>query len=287
MKSFNSVSKIDCNGEIYSRVIFDCQVIKIGLKGQIGANKGKAGIGNEEENRKRSVRRSKTSVRDYVETNAELRYFVTYTLDSRKIDRYDEKGIYNKMRNWLADNVKRKGFEYILVPERHKDGAWHFHGFVNKPLKWKYGFCRIEELNGVARTKAIGYMVSYVKKNMEKFNGRRYLHSRGLRKPEKVYVNVDFEKEEGKIIELKETGLRVKLQGRIVTHPSLPPSPFSNPPLGAPTPKKVAVSSQLRGRRSSAGVLKAPIPPASGAASVSVKPFASAPWRFSQVQEIP
>ena len=117
------------------------------------------------------------------------------------------------MRNWLSDRVKRKGLKYVLVPEMHKDGAWHFHGFTNLALDWSYGFYLNKEIKSLKqRDNGIKYITSYVKKDMVKFNGRRYLHSRNLEKPEKVYDNLDFDSFDGKILELEDIAVRMKIR---------------------------------------------------------------------------
>lgn len=81
----------------------------------------------------RACRRASANVRRLCHC-AEMRYFVTLTLDAAKIDRYDVPQIIRKMSTWCDNQVRRKGLQYILVPERHKDGAIHFHGFFNNAL---------------------------------------------------------------------------------------------------------------------------------------------------------
>lgn len=212
MEFYNSVQKMDLNGEIYKGVIFDQPIVRIGEMGQIKRNKGYSKVIDEEENKKRSIRRAKTNVSDYVQTNVDLQYFVTYTLDSQKINRYDEDLIYRRTRDWLSNSVKRKEFKYVLVPEKHKDGAWHFHGFTNKDLEWKYGFSKIVEIKG-EKKKIINYATNYISKDSVKFNGRYYLHSKNLVKPVKIYDNVDFENEEGYCCEIENLGVKIKIQG--------------------------------------------------------------------------
>lgn len=57
-------------------------------------------------------------------------HFVTFTLDKEKVDRYDP-GLIMKRVNRILDNlVRRNGLTYILVTELHRDGAYHFHGFI-------------------------------------------------------------------------------------------------------------------------------------------------------------
>lgn len=86
------------------------------------------------ENVKRAVRRAKQNLRDLALCN-DMRYFVTLTLDQRVIDRYDMRQITGKLNAWCSNQVQRNGLAYVLVPERHKDGAVHFHGFVNNAVE--------------------------------------------------------------------------------------------------------------------------------------------------------
>jgi hypothetical protein len=78
----------------------------------------------------RARRRAAARVRDIALCN-DFAYFVTLTLDARQIERYDIKPVLAKMRVWLDNRVRRKGLKYVLVPEHHKDGAIHFHGFFS------------------------------------------------------------------------------------------------------------------------------------------------------------
>jgi hypothetical protein len=63
-----------------------------------------------------------------------LPYFVTFTLDQEKLDRYDPAQVIRKLSQWLDNRVRRAGLQYIIVPEWHKDGAIHFHGLINDAL---------------------------------------------------------------------------------------------------------------------------------------------------------
>lgn len=80
------------------------------------------------ERRARSVRRAKAALRDYVLAN-DWDYFVTLTLDKEKVNRYDMAEVTKKLSQWADNQVRRHGLAYVLVPELHKDGAIHFHGF--------------------------------------------------------------------------------------------------------------------------------------------------------------
>lgn len=82
----------------------------------------------------RAVRRAKINLRDLALCN-EMSHFVTLTIDQTKIDRFDMEAIVKKMNIWCSNHVQRDGLSYILVPELHKDGAIHFHGFINGALQ--------------------------------------------------------------------------------------------------------------------------------------------------------
>lgn len=82
------------------------------------------------ENIQRAARRAVTKIRDYA-LCTDFKWFVTLTLDKTKIDRYDIGAVTKKLHSFLDNLVRREGLKYILVPEHHKDGAVHFHGFVN------------------------------------------------------------------------------------------------------------------------------------------------------------
>lgn len=87
-----------------------------------------AGKKSEGADRERSMRRARANLRRLALAN-EFDWFVTLTLDPAKVDRFDPKAIMATANRWLDNMVRRHGLRYILVPEQHKDGAFHFHGF--------------------------------------------------------------------------------------------------------------------------------------------------------------
>lgn len=84
------------------------------------------------ESLERSVRRARARIRELCMANR-FDKFVTLTLDASRIDRYDVSAIVRKMGQWADNQVRRHGLKYCLVPELHKDGAVHFHGFLQWP----------------------------------------------------------------------------------------------------------------------------------------------------------
>ena len=77
----------------------------------------------------RSMRRARAKLRRLALATG-FDFFVTLTLDPAKIDRYDGEAVVKALGRWCDNMVRRHGLRYILVPERHKDGAYHFHGFM-------------------------------------------------------------------------------------------------------------------------------------------------------------
>ena len=59
-------------------------------------------------------------------------YFCTFTISKDKHDRHDLIAWRETFFQWLRDQ-RKKGLDikYLLVPERHKDGAWHMHGLFS------------------------------------------------------------------------------------------------------------------------------------------------------------
>lgn len=90
--------------------------------------KREKGKKSEGEDRARSMRRARANLRRLALAN-DFRYFVTLTLDKERIDRFDGAAITRALSQWCDNMVRRHGLRYVLVPERHKDGAFHFHGF--------------------------------------------------------------------------------------------------------------------------------------------------------------
>lgn len=82
----------------------------------------------------RALRRARAQVRELALAN-DFGLFVTLTLNGEMVDRYDMTAITKKLNVWLDNQVRRRGLAYVLVPERHKDGAIHFHGLFNNALE--------------------------------------------------------------------------------------------------------------------------------------------------------
>lgn len=66
-------------------------------------------------------------------------YFATFTFDSSLLNRYDYDECSAAMQQCLR-RLRRydKNLQYIVIPELHKDGAFHFHGLFSSHLPLNY-----------------------------------------------------------------------------------------------------------------------------------------------------
>lgn len=59
-------------------------------------------------------------------------WFCTFTISEDKYSRSDLITWRDSFTQWMRDQ-RKKGFpiQYLVVPEQHKDGTWHAHGFIS------------------------------------------------------------------------------------------------------------------------------------------------------------
>lgn len=151
-----------------------------------------------------SAKRAKNQFRRLVNCNINQHHetdkFLTLTFAENISDRTQANYEYMKFIQRLKHNFGK--FEYLAVPEKQKRGAIHYHvllfglGYVKKEQLedlWTHGFIKIKAINRYPDI--AGYLVKYMQKDTE--NGRkghekRYLGSRGLKKPV-IQYNVDIE----------------------------------------------------------------------------------------------
>lgn len=161
----------------------------------------------DKEDIERAQRRARAKLRRLALAN-DFRWFVTLTIDPKKIDSFDEKAVVKRMSQWCSNQVKRRGLKYVLVPEHHKSGRIHFHGFFtdvfpvvdsgkvdksghriyNLPA-WDYGFTTAIGLYG-EYSSAVGYVCKYIGKEPEKIGGRWYYSGGALAEPQEEYVDI-------------------------------------------------------------------------------------------------
>ena len=94
-------------------------------------------------NRERSQRNSKSrTIQNIYEISRanKWEYFITLTFNPEKVDSFNYQDVVKKLSVWL-NNLKARyspDLKYIIVPELHKSGRYHFHGLFsdigNMPL---------------------------------------------------------------------------------------------------------------------------------------------------------
>lgn len=163
-----------------------------------------------------NIRRAKSRIQEYVMCN-DWDMFVTLTLDKKKYDRYNLKKFHQDLTRFIRNRnrVGNNEIKYLFIPEEHKDGAWHIHGFVSgldsselrlfsldetlplyireklkngqKVYQWtkyyeKFGFCDLEPIRDKAR--ASSYVRKYITKELaqcvKETGAHMYYCSRGL-----------------------------------------------------------------------------------------------------------
>lgn len=78
-----------------------------------------------------NISRAKSKIFEYALCN-DFDYFVTFTLSKDKRDRYNRAAFIKDLSQDIRDCRKHYSLDiqYLLIPEPHKDGAWHMHGLI-------------------------------------------------------------------------------------------------------------------------------------------------------------
>ncbi len=184
-------------------------------------NRGERGQAkNKDESIRRSMARAKEKIHGYIMAN-EWEYWATQTFNHEVIDRYSLDEIvkkYNRRLKYLK--TKYNNLTWLIVPEQHKDGAWHLHLFMsgipkervkysgydyfNKAKQFTrriynwidtidFGFndyLYIGDIEPLERLKMSNYITKYITKDLaeKRFNKKMYWCSRGLKSPAVVNV---------------------------------------------------------------------------------------------------
>ncbi len=149
--------------------------------------------------------------------------FVTMTINGAKNDRNNLKAFFTVLAKWINNmNYQQKlNIRYLIIPEPHKDNAWHFHGLMmgipfqqlkpfnlednipektkrkirqgRKIMNWmpyceKFGWVTVEQI--ISHNRCAKYMMKYVtKKLMEsriELNHHVFYASKHLRRAEVI-----------------------------------------------------------------------------------------------------
>lgn len=176
-----------------------------------------------------NIRRAKSKVFELALCNS-FDFFCTLTFSPEKVDdRHDLERCMKSFAKWLNNyNYRREGaaVRYLLIPEPHQDGAWHFHGLVSgipeadlrefqldeclphhirkelskghQVFQWipydkKYGFCTLSPVRSVDAVSK--YITKYVTKELgnsiKELNAHLYYRSQGLKEKELLFSAPD------------------------------------------------------------------------------------------------
>lgn len=162
---------------------------------------------NSEEVKRCSLSRTKRNIRELALCN-DFEYFATFTVNSEKCDRYVLNDVQDKIKKVLH-KIKRKNkdFAFLIITEKHKDGAFHFHGLIkgisdlyinnngylsSKIFDNELGFNSFSKIKDY--TKCCNYITKYITKDcIKNSHNQIYISSRGLKKATKEeFKNIDF-----------------------------------------------------------------------------------------------
>lgn len=116
-----------------------------------GRKEGENEIAEQERETKRlsnSLSRTRKRIFEIAACNP-WEWFFTGTLDGEKCDRTDLNKTFKALSQFIRDFRKKTGYDvkYLIVPEQHKNGAWHFHGlFHGLPESQMYKFCTSDKI---------------------------------------------------------------------------------------------------------------------------------------------
>lgn len=171
-----------------------------------------------------NIIRARTAVRELILCN-EWQLFGTFTLDASKYDRHNLPRWRSDFSQFLRDQRKKwhMDVKFLLIPEHHKNGAWHMHGVFGglsvpaiRPFSaderlpadmlakirsgevlsdWpdyrrKFGFVSFSGIRDRAR--CAGYVTKYVSKDLggrgAELGAHLYYASQGLARASVIYV---------------------------------------------------------------------------------------------------
>lgn len=159
-----------------------------------------------------SFKRTKNNIYNYTRCGV-WEWFCTFTFAPDRVDRFDYKELSKKIRVW-CNNIKRSNpdLKYLIIPEQHKNGAWHFHGlladcpnlhFVDSGHKknddviynlqeWHYGFFTATKVRDAIR--CAHYISKYITKELtQELDGKqRYFVSQGLKNWTETRLEIPF-----------------------------------------------------------------------------------------------
>ena len=156
-----------------------------------------------------NIVRAKTQIKEYALCN-DWDYFCTFTISDSNFDRFDIKEYYKAFSRFVQ-NYNRycslgEKVKYVLIPEKHKDGAWHLHGFIkgirqqdlfindNGYISWQqyadnFGFMSFSPIKDINKTAnyAMKYVTKDRAKNVQEYGAHIFYASKGLNKAQLIF----------------------------------------------------------------------------------------------------
>lgn len=145
-----------------------------------------------------SLSRTKKRIRELALTN-DFRYFVTLTINSNSCDRYSLSQCQDLIKKKMkAYKRKYNDLAYIFITEKHKDGAFHFHGLMkglsdSDIYENNFGYLSSHFFDSIGYNsfsiiknynKTCNYILKYITKDcIKNDNNQIYFRSRNLKEP--------------------------------------------------------------------------------------------------------
>lgn len=166
-----------------------------------------------ERKKKENMKRSIQKVYDYAKNN-KFDYFVTLTFDPQEVDSFSYDSCVTAIK-CFTDILRHSGCKWLMVPELHESGRYHFHGLIQGSLKlesainphtgsllldgsgrqiyniknYQYGFTTATEITDHKRTAS--YIAKYISKEMCVPKGKKkYWASKSLQLPKEEYLQM-------------------------------------------------------------------------------------------------
>lgn len=158
---------------------------------------------NSDEVKRCSLSRTKKNIRELALCNS-FEYFATITISSQKSDRYSLSDCQENLKK-ILHKIKRnnKDFGYLIITEKHKDGAFHFHGLIkgisdlytndngylcSQIFTNELGYNSFSPIKSYE--KCCNYICKYITKDcIKNTHNQIYISSRGLKKSIKTEIN--------------------------------------------------------------------------------------------------
>lgn len=151
-----------------------------------------------------SSSRVKSKIRDYALMN-DFQYFYTQTINSN-YDRFNLEEFKTLiLKKFKAYKRINKDFIYLIIFEKHKNGAFHLHGLVGglgiDLHKNNNGYDTLEFFTDIGfnslskikdKERVSNYILKYISKDITKtLSGYSYFHSKNLKLPIKEEIFID------------------------------------------------------------------------------------------------